>query len=49
MIVSLCINLLLSVVGLGAVIRTIPAVATMFINAGLFGKDLCKKDRDKKV
>ncbi|KAK7074978.1 UDP-N-acetylglucosamine--dolichyl-phosphate N-acetylglucosaminephosphotransferase [Halocaridina rubra] len=49
MLVSLCINIIMSVVGLGAVVRTIPAVADMFINAGLFGRDLCKKERDKKI
>lgn len=49
MLVSLCINVIMSVVGFGAVLRTIPAVSSMFIDAGLFGRDLCKKDRDTKV
>ncbi|XP_066945229.1 LOW QUALITY PROTEIN: UDP-N-acetylglucosamine--dolichyl-phosphate N-acetylglucosaminephosphotransferase [Macrobrachium rosenbergii] len=49
MLLSLCINVVMSVVGFSAVIRTIPLVSSMFIDAGLFGRDLCKKERDKKV
>ncbi|KAK8750069.1 hypothetical protein OTU49_015222 [Cherax quadricarinatus] len=49
MLVSLCINIVVSVAGAGAVVRTIPAVSEMFINAGLFGRDLCKQDRTTKV
>lgn len=49
MVVPLCINVVLSVVGFGVVLRAIPALSTMFIDAGLFGRDLCKTDRTKKV
>lgn len=49
MVVPLCINVVLSVVGFGVVLRAIPALSTMFIDAGLFGRDLCKSDRTKKV
>ncbi|XP_045581922.1 UDP-N-acetylglucosamine--dolichyl-phosphate N-acetylglucosaminephosphotransferase isoform X2 [Procambarus clarkii] len=49
MLLALCINIVVSVVGAGAVVRTIPAVSEMFINAGLFGRDLCKRDRTTKV
>ncbi|XP_068212257.1 UDP-N-acetylglucosamine--dolichyl-phosphate N-acetylglucosaminephosphotransferase isoform X1 [Palaemon carinicauda] len=49
MLLSLCINVVMSVVGFSAVVRTIPVVSSMFIDAGLFGRDLCKRDRDKKV
>ncbi|XP_071543001.1 UDP-N-acetylglucosamine--dolichyl-phosphate N-acetylglucosaminephosphotransferase isoform X1 [Panulirus ornatus] len=49
MLVSLCVNIVLSVVGSGVVVQTIPAVSTMFINAGLFGRDLCKRDRSTKI
>ncbi|CAL4072859.1 unnamed protein product, partial [Meganyctiphanes norvegica] len=47
MLLSLCVNTVLSVVGCAAVVRTIPAVAQMFMQAGLFGQDLCKKDKNK--
>ena len=47
--IILAINLVLSSIGAIAVFRTIPAVASMFISAGLFGNDLCKKDRSIKV
>lgn len=49
MVVPLCINVVLSVVGFGVVLRAIPALSSMFIDAGLFGRDLCKADRTKKV
>lgn len=49
MLVPLCINVVLSVVGVGVVLRAIPVLSTMFIDAGLFGRDLCKADRTKKV
>lgn len=49
MLVPLCINVVLSAVGVGVVLRAIPALSSMFIDAGLFGRDLCKADRTKKI
>lgn len=47
MLLTLCVNTVMSAVSCLAVVRTIPVVAEMFMQAGLFGRDLCKKDRNK--
>ena len=49
MLLTLAALLLLSVLGFVAVLKIIPSVKEMFIKAGLFGYDLCKKDKSEKV
>lgn len=47
MSVSLVINCVISLCAFQVTKRLIPSLGDMFINANLFGLDLCKKERTK--
>ncbi|XP_076054971.1 alg7 dolichyl-phosphate N-acetylglucosaminephosphotransferase [Oratosquilla oratoria] len=49
MLFAVVVNLALSVAAVITVVRTIPAVSKMFIGAGLYGRDMNKKDRETKI